>query len=471
MVEKMKKTIISILIIALLILGGKTITSTQINIEKENQNESKVQSKNYDFIDPTFFKTWEHRDFEAAFGYRSLVYNHNIYQIVRLGQIEEYVVINDTICVVKYDSDTGEILNVNVFDEKETAGPHAILEYNNQILVLGSHTYRKEKNNSFVISYDLNLNLNNIYYILNSKNFSYSPIDMISDGENLYITGTVKKNEENAERDIFVAKFNSKLELVWNTSWDYNKKNQDMSWTASIIDIDDNYVYVTGELGGGKDGFLLKISIENGSLDFVIEEHVYEGCSVDTAGGKIYVSYTFAAKDGSNIKLCAYDEDLNLSWSKIFDIAQEDVVDDMLATEDFIYITGTAVEFDPEDPLNSLVYNAYILKYDLKDECEDWTKLVKEKASYGFSINADEDSLYLSGSITKIIGLRLYSFVLKCSKEGKDKSKIDTSEKIEKNKKFLRILNKVSILFPNIGILLKKILDTVKKDFFTNYRV
>jgi len=469
MVEKMKKEIVSILICALLLIGGKTVTSMKVNIEKENEKELKVQGKDYDFIDPTFFKTWEHRDFEAAFGYRSLVYNHNIYQIVRLGQIEEYVVVNDTICVVKYDSYTGEILKINVFDEKDTAGPDAIVEFNDQIMVLGSHIYRKEKNNSFVISYDLNLNLNNIYYILNSKNFSYSPIDMISDGEHLYITGTVKKNEEKADRDIFVAKFDSKFDLIWNTSWDYNEKNQDMSWTASTIDTDDNYVYVTGELEGGKDGFLLKISKENGSSDFVIEEHVYEGCSVDIAGGKIYVSYPFETNDGSNIKLCAYDKDLNLNWSKIFDIAQEDVVDDMLATKDFIYITGTAVEFDPEDPLNSLIYNAYILKYDLRDDCEDWTKLVKEKASYGFSINADEDSLYLSGSITKIIGLRLYSFVLKCSKEGKGKIKTVSSEKIVKNKNFLGILNKISIVFPDIWILLQKIVDTVKKDFFTGY--
>lgn len=466
----MKKTIGCILLCVLLIASANTIPVLGMVLERNEQGEIGINVKNYEFIDPDFFKTWEHDDYGAAFGYRSIVHNQDIYQIVRLGQKDGYVVVNDTVCVVKFDGSTGEMLKCNIFEEGEAAGPDSFVVHGNQIYVLGSYQDSKEKNDSFVLVYDLNLNLNNKYYILNSENHKFYPLDMISDGEYIYVTGTVKKKEENADKDIFLAKFDGNLNLVWNATWDFNGQNQDMTWTGSVIANSDNYVYVTGELRGNRDGFLLKISKSDGLSDFVIQENVYEGCSIDAAEERIYVAYTYPIDEGANIKLCAYDTDLNLKWSKTFDVAQDEMVEDILVTGNSIYITGTAVEFDPKDPMNPMLFNAYILKYDLEEGCKDWVKLVKEKCSYGFSINCDKNSLYLSGAITKIIGLRLYSFVLKCSKDGKIKTKgIPPLKKIQnKNQNFLSFLDKILNVFPGFGTLLQKIIDTVKKDFFTN---
>jgi len=458
----MKKIIVCFLVFMLLTVGVNSFFVEGITIEEIKQNNLKINIKEYDYINPSFYKTWEHKDFGAAFGYKSIVYNGNIYQIVRLGQKEGYVVLNDTVCIVKYDANTGKVLNFDILTEEITAGPEALIQHKNQIYVLGTHTDRKEENNNFVLKYDLDLKLENIYYIFNSNDYRYSPLDMVSDNENIYITGTVKKNEEDADRDIFVAKFDSNLGLVWNTSWDYERKNQDLTWTGSIITTYGNYVYVTGCLSSNDDGFLLKISKKDGISDFVITENVYEGCAVDAANEQIYVAYPYSINGGSNIKLCAYDINLNLTWCEILDIAKDDIVEDILVSGDSIYITGTVVEIDPSEPLNPMLSNAYILKYNLLDNCEDWTKLVKEKTSYGFSINADDNNLYLSGAIVKIIGLRLYSFVLKCTKEGKIKSKILNHKKIDKNKFFLSFFNKMLVDFPDLNLLFKNIIDFLK---------
>lgn len=279
------------------------------------------------------------------------------------------------------------------------------IDSTDDIYVAGSYDNGSGWENAFVIKFDNSgIYLGNITWGGSSPDLAYAI--SIDSEDNFYITGSTQSFEIDGSSDIFIAKYNGYLNLIWSKVIPGGAGTAN-SGNDLVID-DNNNIYLVGNNVSYPSGFAsydvfiakynsTGMQVWNCTWGTSNDEDAY-GIALDSQNN-IYISgfigYYSVGID-TNVSLVKFDnfgnEIWNVTWDRDLSISLDVGGRISLDSKDFIYISG-ATESAPSE------FNSTLFKYNSSGNLiwmEEWGG---GGVDFGNDIYIDDisDNLYLTG--------------------------------------------------------------------------
>jgi uncharacterized delta-60 repeat protein len=321
--------------------------------------------------------------------------NNNIYLTGHTELVSPYT---DSLVLLKYNTSGNLKFNVNWEGLDYSHGYGLALDNDENIYIIGN-TRRISGDDSDVVVIKYNSFGEcqwNFTWGGNQTDTGYAlTVDSLG---NIYATGITESYGE-GDADIFIAKFNSSQELVWNTMW--GGSLEDIALDLKLDNSNNTYI-VGGTQSFGNNYFNLLV-VKFNTLGIQQWNRTWEGgnfaygLALDNSNS-IYVSgVTSNYGSGSeDVVLAKFDTLGNLQWNRTWGKSNQDVATDIiLDIENNIYVTGFTNSFSGDQE------EIFILNYD-NNGTKEYSKIWgKYEANYlTTSIQLDVyDNIYIAGTV------------------------------------------------------------------------
>jgi len=385
-----------------------------------NIRESSIQG--YDStIDPIYCKIWENPEFDAS-STRGFAYDNNgyCYVMTSLADLDGMIRVNEHIGILKYDLSDGSLVKEILLESNQNPSAAGITFHNGHIYIVGEYP-------SFIAKLDTNLN---IIKVTTLENFYFQPRDVLSDNTGIYIAGDVY-NPDSDDFDVFLIKFNSNCELVWEdiVYWDYQDE------TMSGYTVNNGNIYLTGSTRIKNPdetftwwSFILKYDSNGNLLKQLIGEELETGFSIKIANGKIFVGYGVVTPADNimgyvyDLKVSAYNSDFETEpiWSYVFDQSMLDMGFDVIIVNGQVFLLGTTIDIVGMDAY----MRPFLIKINGQNGNEIWAK--------DFTGLCIPDDIQVIGNEIVLCGeaiseMHQYGMFMKCDDQGGDGSDLFVS--------------------------------------------
>ena len=207
----------------------------------------------------------------------------------------------------------------------------------------------------------------------------------------LYLIGTTSSTP--GTNDVLLLKYDTDGSLIWNKTWNGGR--------AYGIACYDNYLYIVGRINS--DVVLWKYDT-SGSL---VWNKTWDGGKIDCTyniisySGYLYVTgYTNSSSEGScDVLLLKYNTDGNLLWNKTWDGSDDEFGRDLIEVNGYLYIIGDKGYIPGDLPTSTPdSYDVFLLKYDL-DGILIWNETWNgSDHSHAYGITEYNGELYVIGN-------------------------------------------------------------------------
>ena len=352
-------------------------------------------------IKPYWYVTWGESADEGIIGIET--YNNYVYAA-------GVKILSDVLSafLLKYD-DNGDLIWYTTWEGEGMAAAADVAVFDDYIYVTGGMG-SPENPDAFLSKFDTNGDL--IWYKTWGGNDYEVAWGMEIHNGYIYLNGDTDSFGAGG-RDIFLLKYDTDGNLIWNKTWGGVETEESGRLAAS-----NNRIYVTGttsSYGYGVPGDMILLKYDtNGNLIWNKTwggEDIERGTEVDISQGYIYITgYTYSS--GYDVFLLKYDMNGNLIWNKTWGGVGKD---DGIAIEIYdsaIYVVGDTCYGEGGG-------DVVLLKY-ADDGTLFWAKTWGgDEAEFPFDIDIENEMIYIAGYTESFGAGAKDAFLLKCNLEGK----------------------------------------------------
>ncbi|MFO8019572.1 MAG: hypothetical protein R6U96_13175 [Promethearchaeia archaeon] len=308
------------------------------------------------------------------------------------GMVKTGTTSNDDAFIVKFDQNGQEVWNATFDGGHYDKGYGIALDGSNGVYIAGETANSSDYNwNAFIAKYD---NDGNYFWNITWDGISGgsdSARDIILDDSGaIYIAGKT----ENTEDDVFIAKYDTSQNLVWNTTWDGGNSEK-----AYGIALDtSNNIYITGDVWTDHADLLLAKFNSTGHEKWNItldggygSDYSGNGIALDSSNN-IYIAGSIENNTNYDSFLVAkFDNDGNQEWNYTWDggSGDDEALDLTIGESNNVYAVGeTALSASNYDVIIKKIDNSGIEKWNITynggwtDTCGNAIKLDAEENIY-----------------------------------------------------------------------------------------